>query len=309
MAYGTWHLGGSWDRTPLSADDKRRGCDLIAAAVDLGINHLDLADIYTRGKSDEAVGEAMRQQPGLREQLVLQAKCGIVVADNPHPGDPGRYDFTRDHLVASVEGTLRRLGTDRVELLALHRPDPLVEPEEVARAFHELHASGKVRYFGVSNHTAPQIELLKRHVDHPLVLNQLELSLLHHDLITDGILANRPEAAHSGVAGTLDYCRLHEIMIQAWSPVARGRLFDLPADAADHVRGVAAEIVALAASHQTKREAIAVGLAPPPPGQNSADSGTLQPARLAATARADEVTLSRCEWYRLLAAARGAGVP
>ncbi len=309
IAYGTWHLGGSWDRTPLSADQKQRACDLIKSAVDHGINHLDLADIYTHGKSDQAVGDALRQSPDLRDQLILQAKCGIIVSDDPDPGDPGRYDFSRDHLVSAVEGTLQRLGTDRVDLLSLHRPDPLVEPAEVARAFDDLHASGKVRYFGVSNHTAAQIALLKRYVDRPIVVNQLELNLLHHDLISDGILANRNQASYSGVAGTLDYCRLHDIMIQAWSPVARGQLFDPPSDAADNVRAVAAEITSLAAAHETTREAIAVAWILRHPAGIQPILGTLQPARIVATVRGDEVSLSRPEWYRLLAAARGAGVP
>ena len=208
MAYGTWHMGGSWDATPLSADLKTRANHLIKTAVELGINHIDLADIYTKGKSDEAVGYALAQNPGLRDKLVLQAKCGIILGDDPNPGDPGRYDFSYDNIVSKVEGTLRRLGTDYVDLLALHRPDPLMEPDEVARAFDHLHSSGKVRHFGVSNHTAAQIEFLRRSVDQPIVLNQVELNLLHHHLISDGIVANMTESAYSPVLGTLDYCRI-----------------------------------------------------------------------------------------------------
>ena len=226
LAYGTWHLGGSWDATPLTDELKERAVRMIATAVELGINHIDLADIYTKGKSDEVVGHALAQSPGLRDKLVLQAKTGIILSDEPNAGDPGRYDFTFDHIVAGVEGTLRRLGTDRVELLALHRPDPLIEPEEVARAFDHLQSSGKVLNFGVSNHSASQIALLQKYVDQPIVVNQLELNLLHHYLISDGILVNMDGFPYAGAAATLDYCRLHDITIQAWSPVAGGRLFN-----------------------------------------------------------------------------------
>ena len=302
LAYGTWHMGGSWDATPLSADLKTRANHLIKTAVELGINHIALAEIYTKGKSDEAVGYALAQNPSLRDKLVLQAKCGIILGDDPNPGDPGRYDFSYDNIVSKVEGTLRRLGTNYVDLLALHRPDPLMEPDEVARAFDHLHSSGKVRHFGVSNHTAAQIEFLRRSVDQPIVLNQVELNLLHHHLISDGIVANMTESAYSPVLGTLDYCRMNDIMLQAWSPVAGGRLFK-------EGEAVSAEITSIAAAHNTTNEAIAVAWLLRHPAKIQPIIGTLKAERLTQTIPADNVELSRIEWYRLLAAARGAGVP
>lgn len=187
---------------------------------------------YTRGKSEAAFGEVVRQSPALRQKIVIQSKCGIRLEDVPRPGDPGRYDFSYGHIVRSVEDSLRRLQTDYLDILLLHRPDPLVEPDEVARAFDELQRIGKVRYFGVSNHTASQIELLKGSVSQPPVVNQVELNLLHTHLIEDGILANQEENRYTGAAGTLDYCRLHGILIQAWAPMAGGKLVD-PAEAND----------------------------------------------------------------------------
>ncbi|MEM7034562.1 MAG: aldo/keto reductase [Chloroflexota bacterium] len=309
LAYGTWHIGGEWDHTPPSEAIKERAVRLIQAAVDLGINHIDLADIYTKGKSDAVVGYALQQTPGLRDKLVLQAKCGIILSDEPKPGMPGRYDFSYDHIVSAVEGTLQRLGTDRVEILALHRPDPLMQPEEVARAFSHLHDSGKVRYFGVSNHNAAQITLLQRYVDQPIVVNQVELNLLHHHFISDGILANMTDGPYAAVLGTLDYCRLHGIMIQAWSPVAGGQLFNPPENAPKHMQAVADKIKSIAADHNTTPEAIAVAWLLRHAAPIQPIIGTLNADRLAQTVPADAVELTRIEWYQLLEAARGAGVP
>lgn len=306
LAYGTWHMGGSWDNTPLSSELKERANRLIQSAVEHGINHIDLADIYTKGKSDECVGYALQQNPGLRQKVVLQAKVGIVLGTDEAPG---HYNFEYDHIVGALDGTLRRLGTDYVDLLALHRPDPLMQPEEVARAFDHLQSSGKVRYFGVSNHNAAQIALLQKHVDQPIVLNQVELNLLHHYLISDGIVANMTDVPYTAGTGTLDFCRLHNIMIQAWSPVAGGRLFKTGDEAAENERNLAHLINQLADKHGTTPEAIAVAWLLRHPAPIQPIIGTLNAERIGRTVPADDVTLSRIEWYQLLAAARGAGVP
>ncbi len=309
LAYGTWHLGGSWDSTPLSQDLKDRAARLIHTAVDEGITMIDLADIYTRGKSDEAVGYVLQQTPGLREKLVLQEKAGIILSDDPNPGDIGRYDFSYEHLIHTVERSLKRLNTDYVDVLLLHRPDPLVQPEEVARAFDELQSSGKVRAFGVSNHTPAQIDLLKRYVDQPIVANQLEVNLLHNNLINDGIVMNTNMATYSATHGTLEYCRLHDIQIQAWSPVAGGKLFVPGDDDPQNVHDAAKLIAELAEQHNTTKEAIALAWLLRHPAGILPIIGTLKPERISVSVKADDVELSRMEWYRLLAAANGAGVP
>lgn len=309
LAYGSMLLGGSWDESPLGDDLKAHACAVLEAAFEHGINHIDLADIYALGKSDAAVGNALRETPGLRERLVLQAKAGIILASDPDLGPPARYDFSYAHLVSSVEGTLKRLGTDYVDLLAFHRPDPLVEPEEVARAANHLHQSGMVRYFGVSNHSPAQIELLRAHLDQPLVVNQLELSLTHHYLISDGILVNQTAAPYAQTAGTLEYCRLNGILVQAWSPVAGGRLLAPAADAPENVRAAAALVAKLAEEKNTSREAVALAWLLRHPAGIQPIVGTTKLERLAASVLADEITLDRLEWYRLLEAARGAGVP
>lgn len=309
LAYGTWHLGGSWDKTPPAQDTRQRAARLLQTAVDCGINHIDLADIYTLGKSDEVVGYALQQDPTLRDKLVLQEKCGIVVGADPDFGPPQRYDFRFEHLIRSVETSLRRLGTDRIDLLALHRPDPLVEYEEVARAFDQLHASGKVRHFGVSNHTAGQIALLQHYVRQPIVLNQLQLSLLHHTLISDGIFANMDSSRYPNTAGLLDYCRLNQILVQAWSPTAGGKVFASQADATDAQRRLARQIQAVARGHGTTDEAVALAWLLRHPAGIQPILGSSNPDRIGNCVRADDLALTRTQWYTLLEAARGEPVP
>jgi len=306
LAFGTWHLGGSWDHEPVSQDIQDRATTLIHTAVEQGINFIDLADIYTRGKSDIVVGETFKATPSLRDKVVLQSKCGIILAEE---NAPGHFDFSYDNIVTSAEASLKRLNTDRMEILLLHRPDPLVEPEEVARAFDHLHSSGKVRYFGVSNHTAMQIELLKRYVDHPLVVNQLELNLLHNYLINDGILTNMPKGHTAGVTGLLDYCRLNDMTVQAWSPVAGGQIFSQADDAPNNIKRVSAEITRLAEKYNVSRSAIAFAWLLRHPAGIQPVVGTMKPERLIESCQADSVELTRIEWYRLLEAANDAPVP
>ena len=309
IAYGTWHLGGGWDNEPPTQAIKDRAAALIHAAVEHGITLIDLADIYTRGKSDQVVGEAIKNTPSLRDKVLLQEKCGIRFGDVPNPGDPGRYDFSYDHIIHSVESCLGRLHTDYVDLLLLHRPDPLIRPEEVARAFDDLVTSGKVRYFGVSNHTGMQIELLKKYVSQPLVINQIELNLLHNDLITDGIYANSDRARYTGARDILDYCRVNNIMVQAWSPLAGGNLFAPAADAPSTVKSAAQAIARLAEKHKVSGEAIALAWLLHHPAQIQPILGTKNIQRLVDSVSADKLELTREEWYGLLAAATGAGVP
>jgi len=309
LAFGTWHIGGTWDSTPPTPEIQARTDALIHAAVEYGITLIDLADIYTRGKSDSVVGETLKKTPSLREKVVLQEKTGIVLSDEVYAGSMGHYDFSYENITTKLETSLKRLNTDYVDLLLLHRPDPLVEPEEVARAFDALHASGKVRYFGVSNHTPAQIELLKKYVRQPLVVNQLELNLLHNDLINDGIVSNTDMAHYTGTRDTLDYCRLHDMVVQAWSPVAGGRLFVERDDTPHNVRQTVHLIAELAEKHQTTREAIAFAWLLRHPAPIQPIIGTMSVERLADSVKADSVELSRVEWFMLLAAANGAGVP
>jgi predicted oxidoreductase len=309
IGYGCLKLGGSWDRAPLSRAERSRAAHIIATAIDQGITLFDHADIYTYGKSEAVFGEVLQQLPGVRDTIVIQSKCGIRFQDDPQPGAPPRYDFSYHHILDAVEGSLRRLHTSHLDVLLLHRPDPLVEPEEVAKAFTALQRSGKVRYFGVSNHTSAQIALLQRHLDQPLVINQVELNLLHAHLITDGIGANQAGVPHTAAGGTLDYCRVHDIMIQAWAPVAGGTLIDPPPGAEERVRKTAERVAEWAKDKATSQEAIVLAWLLRHPARIQPIIGTTTPDRLVASCLADRLELSREEWYALLVTARGASLP
>lgn len=309
IAYGCMALGGSWDDAPYRDDEVKHAIRLVVAAVEAGINFFDHADIYARGKSERIFSEVIRAVPGLRQRIVIQSKCGIRFPDTPEAGTPGRYDFSFDHIVGSVDASLTRLGIEQMDILLLHRPDPLIEPDEVAQAFSALHRAGKVRYFGVSNFSAGQISLLQRSVEQPLVVNQLEISLLHHHLISEGIGINQTGYPYAATTGTLDYCRLNNIHIQAWTPIARGKIIAPSADAPENVKAVAKEIADLAESLGTTREAVALAWLLRHPAGIQPVMGTSNMERLLGSCKADGLELSREAWYALLEAARGKPVP
>jgi predicted oxidoreductase len=180
LALGGMGLGGGWEAdTQLTTDHERQAREFVDAGEEIGANFFDHANIYGRGRAEEVFGRVLKETPSLRDKIVLQSKCGIRWADDP-PGTPQRFDFSRDHILESVDAILGRLRTDRLDILLLHRPDPLWEGEEIADAFQNLRLSGKVRYFGVSNQNRFQIEYLQSFLPDPLVADQVEMSLLHH---------------------------------------------------------------------------------------------------------------------------------
>jgi predicted oxidoreductase len=310
IAYGCMGIGGGWDPGPLAEKTKKEGLASVRAALDEGINFFDHADIYGRGRCEEVFSGIWQDRPGLRPKIVLQTKCGIRFKDDPVKGVPQRYDFSRQHILESVEGSLKRLKTDYVDILLLHRPDALVEPEQVAAAFDELYVSGKVRYFGVSNHSARQIELLRRWVDRPLVVNQLELNVVHNQLVNAGVVVNQDEPAgpiHGG--GTLEYCRLNDITVQAWSPVAHGRIARAALGEGDpRMQGAAAAAAMLASKKGVSMDAILLAWLLRHPAGIQPILGTTNPQRIKEACRADGVELTREEWYGLLTAGRGTPV-
>jgi len=305
-------------RTPLQVSRIALGCmrmrgtaseavATIQAALEQGINMFDHADIYNRGRSEELFSAIWKEMPGLRGQIVLQSKCGIRFGGDPDPGSPQRYDFSYEHIVRSVEGSLKRLQTDYLDVLLLHRPDALVEPEEVARAFDELQRAGKVRYFGVSNQTPAQMRLLQRWVTQPIVANQVEISLGHAGLIADGIFFNRDDGPSWGASqGTLEYCRLKGITVQAWSPLAGGALTGRPDQ---RLEGASRAVAALAVARGVSPEAIAIAWLLRYPGQIQPIIGSMNPERIAAMCRASDLELTREEWYGLLVASLGRPLP
>lgn len=268
--------------------------ELLAAAWDSGIDFYDHADIYGGGRSEEVFAGALSRTSIRREEILIQSKCGIR---------KGMFDFSRDHILAAVEGSLRRLQTDYLDVLLLHRPDTLVEPEEVADAFSQLHRAGKVRHFGVSNMNPGQIELLRRHVEQPLIANQLQLSLTNTGMIDAGFNVNMeidPSIVRDG--GILEYCRLHDITIQPWSPFQYG-FFEGVFLGNDKFPELNRAIDAMAADKGVTNSAIAVAWLLRHPAKMQPILGTTQPQRVREIAQAAQVEMTREEWYRLYLAA------
>lgn len=282
-------------RIPEISDEEIRS--LVKAARDAGIDYFDHADIYGNHlhDSEERFAGAMQLSSSEREDVTLQTKAGIV-------RDGGYYDHSYAYLLKQVDGSLRALNTDYIDVLLLHRPDALMEPDEVARAFDELHASGKVMHFGVSNYTPGQIELLKTAVTRPIIVNQMQLSITHSPMIAQGIAANRlDDQAVVRDGGVLDYCRLNNITIQAWSPFQGGSgsvLFDRAA-----YPGLNSVLDQLAGEYAVEPEAIATAWITRHPANMQVVLGTTTPERVKAAARGSELPLKRAEWYALLKAA------
>ncbi|HEY9737835.1 MAG TPA: aldo/keto reductase [Trichocoleus sp.] len=309
IAYGCMNIGGAWDDSPLTDDLRKTAERAVMTAVEAGITLFDHADIYTWGKSEQVFGELLKASPSLRDRIVLQTKCGIRIGGQPQPSDPPRYDFSYEHIISAVESSLHRLHTDYIDVLLLHRPDPLVQPEEVARALDALATAGKVRYFGVSNHTPWQIELLKRNVAQPLLINQVELSLLQASLIDEGVVANLAGATPTPGLGTLDYCRAKTILVQAWGPLASGKLFTANPDPQTPLGQTAQLVAQMAQDKQTAPEAIMLAWLLRHPAGIQPIVGSTRPERIQACCLADTVELTREEWYTLFTAARGRRVP
>lgn len=279
-------------------DDEVR--TLVAAARDAGIDFFDHADIYGSDVHgcEQRFGEAMRLTPSERAEITLQTKCGIV-REGPY------FDFSYEHIVASVEGSLRALGTDYIDILLLHRPDALVEPDEVARAFDELEASGKVRAFGVSNHTPRQIDLLKSAVTQPIVANQLQLSITHAPIVMQGIASNMQGLGQSETrdgGGILDYCRVNGITIQTWSPFQSGTSAGVFLGSPEYPE-LNAVIDRLAASYDVPAIAIATAWITRHPANMQVVLGTTSPERVTGAALGSDIPLTRAEWYELVRAA------
>ncbi|ENH96652.1 oxidoreductase [Gracilibacillus halophilus YIM-C55.5] len=263
---------------------------VIENALEQDINMFDHADLYGKGKSEEIFADAIEMNPSIREKMVIQTKCGIR---------DGFFDFSKDHIISSVEGSLKRLKTDYIDILLLHRPDALMEPEEVAEAFNELEKSGKVRHFGVSNHNPMQIELLKKYVDQDLIANQLQLSLMFTPMIDAGLNVNMehdPAIVRDG--SVLDYSRLNDMTIQAWSPFQHGFFEGVFVDN-DQFPILNEKLQEYADKKGVTKSAIAVAWILRHPARIQTIVGTMNPERLAGIAKASDIHLTREEWYDL----------
>ena len=295
LAYGNAMIGIDSN----SPDFIAQTVPVIRAAYEQGITFFDTADVYGHGKSELALGQVLKDIPGSRRRLVIQSKCSIR--------EGGVIDSSREHITSAVEGSLKRLGTDHLDILLLHWPDSLIEPEEVGRAFDELHSAGKVRYFGVSNYNPYQIELLRRHVRQPLVANQIQLGLAHWYTDPGASKAAVTHGAEGVIA--LDYCRLQDIQVQAYSPLKGANigkppnLLNPPADASPEVRKTVDALQEIARAHNTSPAAIMLAWLLHHPAGIVPIIGATKVEHVVDNCAADRVQLNRTEWYSLLRAA------
>ncbi|MEW9700974.1 aldo/keto reductase family oxidoreductase [Paenibacillus sp. SI8] len=310
VVFGCMGIGGEWNQAPLTKEDYLTAEAAVEAALSIGITMFDHANIYKMGKSESVFGQILQHRPDLRDQIVLQSKCGIRLTDGVAAQ---RYDFSKSHIVSSVDGILARLGVEHLDVLLLHRPDPLMEPAEVAEAFNVLRSSGKVRHFGVSNMTAPQIRFLQRSMPEPLVVNQLEMSLARTDWLDLGILVNRKEGASVNFPeGIMEHCQMENIQIQAWGPLAQGIYSGRSLEGeSDAVKQTAALVQQMAAEKETTPEAIVLGWLMKHPAFIQPVIGTSSAKRVEACkdATAQSELMSREEWYALYEKSRGHRVP
>ena len=267
--------------------EENKAVKMLEKSIEYGVNFFDHADIYEGGKSEEIFANALKKTDIQREDIFLQSKCAIV---------PGvMYDFSKEYIIKSVEGSLRRLQTEYLDALLLHRPDILMEPEEVAEAFDLLEAQGKVRYFGVSNHNPMQMELLKKCVKQPLVVNQLQFSIAHTGMINSGTAVNRD-------GSVLDYCRLKDITIQAWSPFQYG-MFEGVFLGNDKFPELNKKVDEIAEKYGVTNTTIAVAWILRHPANMQVLSGTMNVKRFEDICKATEINLTRQEWYEIYCAA------
>ncbi|EMG28366.1 oxidoreductase, aldo/keto reductase family protein [Listeria fleischmannii 1991] len=267
---------------------------VVRTSIENDLNFFDHADIYGGGKSEEIFAEALQMTAATREKIILQSKCGIR---------NGFFDFSKEHIINSVDGILKRLRTEYLDVLLLHRPDTLFEPEEVAEAFSELEKSGKVRHFGVSNQNPLQIELLKKNVEQDLIANQLQFSIMHTGMIDAGLNVNM--TVDAGVvrdSGILEYSRLNDMTIQAWSPFQYGFFEGVFLDNPKFPE-LNQAVNKLAEKYQVTNSAIAVAWILRHPAKIQTVLGTMNPERIAGIRKGADIQLTREEWYEIYRAA------
>ena len=276
----------------LAADEAEH---FVRTALEEGAVYFDHADIYGGGACESVFADAIHMSPAVREGILLQSKCGIRKGVG--------FDFSKEYILEAVDGSLKRLKTEYLDVLLLHRPDALVEPEEVAEAFDRLHESGKVRHFGVSNQNPMQIQLLQKYVKQPIVANQLQLSITNATMISQGLHVNMLDGDAVGRDGSvLDFCRLHDITVQPWSPFQYG-FFEGVFLGSEKYPKLNAKIDEIAARYDVTNTAIAMAWLLRHPANLQPVTGTMSPQRLKDCVRATRIRLTRAEWYEIYIAA------
>ena len=295
------NIGGKFEASAISLGCMRMGgldeikVDAIMdTALANGVNFFDHADIYGKGNAEKVFGDYLRRHKNVRDQMVIQTKCAI---------HDGQFDFSKEHILKSVDGSLSRLGVDYIDVLLLHRPDTLMEPDEVAEAFDILEASGKVKYFGVSNQNMMQMELLKTSVKQPLIINQLQFSVTEAGMVTSGMNVNMKNAEsvmHDG--SFLEYSRIKNITVQAWSPFQYGFFKGNFVDS-DEFPELNSKLAEIGEKYGITKTGVAAAWILRHPANMQLIAGTMNPEHLTQICKAADVTLTRSEWYQIYRAA------
>ena len=299
LAYGCWRITGVISHPPIDEEHEQKGREAITAAYEAGYTMFDLADIYSDGLAEEVFGRTLKTVSGMRDHIAITTKCGIRKKGEPDKDSPHRYDLSREHIVSSCDASLKRMDIDCIDMFLLHRPDYLLEQEEVAKAFDELKQAGKVREFGVSNFTVDQLDHLQAACSMKLICNQVEISLFHYDTLEDG---------------SLDYYQRHGITPVAWSPLAQGRLGrETPVSLrkTNHIQEqtVLDALHVVAQQKECSPTAVALAWLLRHPAGIVPIVGSTNPDHIRDATRADGLQLSREEWYHLMAAAAGEPLP
>lgn len=299
LSYGNMRTVGTWNPKEVTPERMAKGVSSHLAAYEAGYTLFDTADIYCRGECEKCLGEALKQEPGMRQRIVIATKCGIRFGGDPTPDAPHRYDFSAEHIVWSCEQSLKRIGVETIDLYQLHRPDMLMNPAEIAGAFVRLREQGKVREFGVSNFLPSQVRALQSAIPFPLIVNQVEIHLGRLDPFQDG---------------TLDQCLEMKMTPLSWSPLGGGYLgagATVDPKHAQHDLRVAtqAALDAVAKEHGISRTVAALAWLLKHPAGIIPIVGSNNPEHIRDAAKADDVELSREQWYRVLLAARGRALP
>jgi len=309
LIYGCMGLGGGWNTNAITAADEVAAEEAIEAARAIGISIFDHADIYTFGKAEEVFGRILKRKPSLRSEIVLQSKVGICRGLGPNGANI--YNLSQRYIVEAVEGVLKRLQTDHLDVLLLHRPDALMVGEEIASAFSKLKEEGKVAQFGVSNMSVSQVSSIQRCWNEPLVANQLQLSLGHTLMLDLGVAVNtRLVSVDSGMQGMVEYCHDKHMAIQAYSSLDKGLYTETPLDKlTPSQQDTSKLVVELSHKYNSTPSSIVLAWLCMIPGNIQPIIGTTKPSRIVACKDALSIELTREEWYSLWILARGEKLP
>jgi predicted oxidoreductase len=287
-------IAGTWNPAEITPEKEENGKKAVIAAYEAGYRLFDHADIYARGACEELFGKVLRDVPAMRGEILIATKCGIRFPGDPSPDSPHRYDFSHDHIIESCEKSLKRLGIETIDIYQLHRPDLLMDPDEVALAFAQLHQAGKVRHFGVSNFLPSFVNALQSKLRFRLVVNQVEIHL--------GRLAPFYD-------GTLDQCISEGITPLSWSPLGGGFLGEGGKTDDPKRQKLIEALDAIAKKYGVSRTVLSLAWLLKHPSKIIPIVGSANPAHIFDAAKADDVDLDREDWYRILVAARNEGLP